>query len=57
MLSSGAADATMRAAAALTVPWTAPRAVDRPPEYSRPDVLILAGKANPHLTGADLVLT
>jgi hypothetical protein len=53
----GSADVTMRAAAALTGPWTAPRVIYRPPEYNRPNVMIYAGKAHPHLTGADLVLT
>jgi hypothetical protein len=53
----GAADVTMRAAPTLTGPWTAPRMIYRPPEYYRPNVMIYAGKAHPHLTGADLVLT
>ena len=53
----GEADVTMRAAPALTGPWTAPRMIYRPPEYTRPNVMVYAGKAHPHLTGADLVLT
>lgn len=31
--------------------------VYRPPEYSRPNVMIYSAKAHPQLTGADLVLT
>jgi len=53
----GPADVTMRAAPALTGPWTAPRMIYRPPEYYRPNVMIYAAKAHPHLVGADLVLT
>jgi len=53
----GPADVTMRAAPALTGPWTTPRLIYRPPEYHRPNVMIYAGKAHPLLTGADLVLT
>ncbi len=53
----GAADVMMRAAPSLTGPWTAPQMVYRPPEYRRPNVMIYAAKAHPHLTGADLVLT
>lgn len=53
----GPADVVMRAAPALTGPWSSPRLVYRPPEYYRPNVMIYAGKAHPELTGADLVLT
>ena len=53
----GPADVTMRAAPALTGPWTAPRAIYRPPEYYRPNVMIYAAKAHPHLAGGDLILT
>jgi len=53
----GAADVAMRAAPALTGPWSAPRMIYRPPEYYRPNVMIYAGKAHPELSGADLVLT
>lgn len=53
----GAADLVMRAAPALTGPWSAPRMLYRPPEYHRRDIMIYAAKAHPHLTGADLVLT
>lgn len=53
----GAADVTMRAAPVLTGPWTTPVVIHRPSEYYRPNVMIYAAKAHPHLTGADLVLT
>jgi hypothetical protein len=53
----GPADVMLRAAPALTGPWTAPRMLYRPPEYYGPDIMIYAGKAHPALTGADLVLT
>jgi hypothetical protein len=53
----GPADVVMRAAPALTGPWSAPQMLYRPPEYNRPNVMIYAGKAHPQLTGGDLVLT
>lgn len=53
----GAADVTMRAAPALTGPWTDPRTIYRPPEFYRPRIMIYAAKAHPELAGADLVLT
>lgn len=53
----GPADLVMRAAPALTGPWTGPRMIYRPPEYHRPNAMIYAGRAHPELTGADLVLT
>jgi len=53
----GPADVMMRAAPALTGPWTQRQMLYRPPEYRRPNVMIYAGKAHPQLTGADLVLT
>jgi hypothetical protein len=56
-LGFGPADVMMRAAPTLTGPWSAARMVYRPPEYSRPNVMIYAGKAHPQLTGGDLVLT
>jgi hypothetical protein len=56
-LDFGLADVMMRAAPALTGPWSAPRMVYRPPEYYRPHVMIYGAKAHPELTGADLVLT
>ena len=56
-LGFGPADVMMRAAPALTGPWSTPRMVYRPPEYYRPSIMIYAGKAHPELTGADLVVT
>jgi hypothetical protein len=53
----GSADIVMRAAPTLTGPWSAPRMIYRPPEYYRHQVMIYAGKAHPHLAGADLALT
>ena len=53
----GPGDVAMRAAPALTGPWTAPRMLYRPPEFYRPNVLIYSAKAHPHLTGADLAIT
>jgi hypothetical protein len=53
----GPADVMMRAAPALTGPWTEPHMLYRPPEYRRPNVMIYAAKAHPQLAGADLVLT
>lgn len=53
----GPADLLMRAAPALTGPWSRPNVVYRPSEYYRPDIMVYAGKAHPHLAGADLVLT
>lgn len=53
----GPADVSMRAAPALTGPWTAPRMLYRPPEFYRPNVLIYSAKAHPQLTGADLAIT
>jgi hypothetical protein len=53
----GPADIMARAAPTLTGPWSAGRMVYRPPEYHRPEIMIYAGKAHPHLTGGDLLLT
>ncbi len=53
----GPADVMMRAAPALTGPWSEPKMVYRPSEYYRPNVMIYAAKAHPELTGAHLVLT
>ncbi|MGH7689973.1 MAG: DUF4185 domain-containing protein, partial [Gemmatimonadaceae bacterium] len=47
----------VRAASTLTGPWSAPRLLYRPPEYSQPDAMIYSAKAHPELTGADLVVT
>ena len=53
----GPAYVMMRAALALTGPWSEPKMMYRPSEYHRPNVMIYAAKAHPELTGADLVLT
>jgi hypothetical protein len=53
----GSADVVLRAAPRLEGPWSAPRAVYRPPEHGRHGISIYAGKAHPQLSGADLVLT
>jgi hypothetical protein len=53
----GPADVVIRAAPGLTGPWSGPRMLYRPPEYYRPNIMIYAAKAHPHLTGGDLVLT
>ncbi|MCA1733232.1 MAG: DUF4185 domain-containing protein, partial [Acidobacteria bacterium] len=53
----GPADIALRSAPSLTGPWTAPRLLYRPSEYYRPNVMIYAAKAHPHLTGAYLPLT
>jgi hypothetical protein len=53
----GPADIVARAAPTLTGPWSGGRMVYRPPEYYRPEIMIYAGKAHPHLRGGDLVLT
>jgi len=53
----GPADVTMRAAPVLTGPWTTSRLIYRPSEYYRPNVMIYAAKAHPHLIGGDLILT
>jgi hypothetical protein len=53
----GQADLVGRAAPTLTGPWSRAQMVYRPPEYYRPNIMIYAAKAHPHLVGADLVLT
>ncbi|MFH1183700.1 MAG: DUF4185 domain-containing protein [Chloroflexota bacterium] len=53
----GAADVVMRAAPALTGPWSAPQMLYRPSEYYRPNMMLYAAKAHPELTGGDLILT
>lgn len=53
----GPADIYLRAAPALTGPWSMPRMLHRPSEYYRPNVMIYAAKAHPELTGGDLVVT
>jgi hypothetical protein len=56
-LGFGAADVALRTADQLTGPWSQARVLFRPPEYTRPNVMIYAAKAHPELEGADLVLT
>jgi hypothetical protein len=53
----GPADLAMRTAPDLTGPWSPPRIIHHPAEADRSDILIYAGKAHPHLKGADLVMT
>lgn len=53
----GPADVMIRAAPALTGPWSGPRMLFRPADFYRPNVMIYSAKAHPELTGADLVLT
>ena len=53
----GSADVVIRDAPALVGPWSATQLMYRPPEYGRASVMIYSGKAHPHLTGGDLVLT
>lgn len=53
----GPADVVLRAAPALTGPWSQPSFVYRPPEFDRPGVMIYSARAHPELTGADLALT
>ena len=49
----GATTLAIRTAAALTGPWSAPVDVLRPAESSVPNAFVYAGKAHPHLRGAD----
>ncbi len=51
----GAATINVRAATALTGPWSPTTVAYRPPEFDKPGVMIYQGKAHPHLAGADLV--
>jgi hypothetical protein len=53
----GPAELAMRTAPELTGPWSPVRIIHHPREADRTDVLIYAGKAHPHLQGADLVMT
>lgn len=53
----GPAVVTLRSAEQFTGPWSDPDTLFTPPEFSRPNVMIYAGKAHPQLHGADLVLT
>ena len=53
----GSAQLAIRTSPELTGPWSPPQIIHRPQEAARSDVLIYAGKAHPHLLGADLILT
>ena len=53
----GPADMAFRLADHPTEPWTNPERFYRPEEHNIKDIMIYAGKAHPHLTGADLILT
>jgi hypothetical protein len=53
----GPAVVGLRSAPALAGPWSDPDPVYRPPEFSRPDIMIYSAKAHPALAGADLVVT
>jgi hypothetical protein len=53
----GASDLSVRAASALTGPWSASSTVFHPPESDRADTLVYGGKAHPEVAGADLVAT
>jgi hypothetical protein len=48
---------TVRVAPRLEGPWGEPRVVYTPPESGEPGRFLYAGKAHPHLRGADLWLT
>jgi hypothetical protein len=50
-------DLTIRSAPQPEGPWTEPQAFFRIPESERPGVIGYAGKAHPHLEGADLAFT
>lgn len=47
----------VRRAEQLQGPWSEPEPIMTPEEALRPEVFLYAGKAHPHLAGADLVLT
>lgn len=53
----GAATLDVRSAPGFTGPWGGLSIVYTPPESSRPNVLVYAGKGHPELTGAPLVAT
>lgn len=53
----GPADVVIRAAPALTGPWSEAHMIYRPPEYDRPNVMIYTARAHPELAGGDLILT
>jgi hypothetical protein len=52
-----AEEIALRRAEAPDGPWSSPETVFSPEETQRPGVFVYAGKAHPHLAGADLVLT
>jgi hypothetical protein len=53
----GQAKLVVRQAEWITGPWSEPGVVYEPPENDIPEIMIYAGKAHPHLDGADIVLT
>ena len=53
----GAAHLAIRSALKITAGWTLRDPIYDPPEIGRPNAMIYAAKAHPHLSGADLVLT
>jgi hypothetical protein len=53
----GASDIGIRWADRLEGPWSEAAKVYHPPESSRPDAFVYAGKGHPELAGADLVIT
>ncbi len=53
----GAATLSLRRAEHLVGPWSDLEALFRPPESSRSDAFVYAGKGHPQLEGADLVAT
>jgi hypothetical protein len=56
-LGFGASTVALSTAPRLTGPWSAPRALFRPPECDRERPFVYAAKAHPELLGADLVVT
>lgn len=53
----GASNIGIRWAKTLEGPWSRPLTIYRPPESSRPDAFVYAGKLHPGLVGADMVIT
>jgi len=53
----GPAEVMIRSAPELEGPWTGTEFLFRPPEYSRPNVMIYSAKAHPELSGPDLAVT
>ena len=53
----GAADVVMLRAASLEGPGSTPQKIYRPPESDGRNPFVYAGKAQPELRGADLVIT